>query len=170
MTPDELFKRLDSLQIAAADDTIKQLRAQLVEAETREAANRLAFEPSLRRLREERDEWKARTERAEAIAYVPGLRRCAKCGCNLMTTTIHVPSGAMSSDLNPKDCPNGCGPMWPVTERQTANESIAREDKLRGLIKDAEWGREGQCIWCLVIEGSLHDEVCPAFTPAGAVK
>jgi uncharacterized protein YhaN len=80
-----------------------------------------SLKAQLAAVEKERDE-------ARAMAYVPGLRECAKCGCTLVTTTIHVPSGNLSVDRKPKDCPNGCGPTWPVTERQAANAAIKRED------------------------------------------
>jgi hypothetical protein len=75
-----------------------------------------SLKAQLAAVEKERDE-------ARAMAYVPGLRECAKCGCTLVTTTIHVPSGNLSVDRKPKDCPNGCGPTWPVTERQAANRT-----------------------------------------------
>jgi hypothetical protein len=124
------------------------------------------FERSLEKI----DGLEKKCAELKALAYVPGQRRCAKCGFVLVTATIHYPSGGMSADLKPKDCANGCGPMWLVTERQAANESIDREDKLRALIKQAEWGREGQCIWCLAIEGQQHSDDCPAFTSHGGVR
>lgn len=56
------------------------------------------------------------------LVYVPGVMRCAKCGLRLVTTAIHADSGRMAADNSPQDCPNGCGPLWRVTERDAGND------------------------------------------------
>lgn len=67
--------------------------------------------------------------RLETLVYVPGVRRCAKCSFRLVSTNLHVPSGGMSANNDPQDCPNGCGPLWRLTERDAGNELIDRMDQ-----------------------------------------
>ena len=60
------------------------------------------------------------------LIYVPGLHKCAKCGCVTISTAINAETGQFRADNQPQACPNGCGPMWPVTERQAGNEMADR--------------------------------------------
>jgi hypothetical protein len=64
----------------------------------------------------------AEIERLEALVYVPGHWRCAKCDFYMVSTSIHVPSGQFSANNQPQQCANGCGPMWRVTEREAGNK------------------------------------------------
>jgi len=79
---------------------------------------------AIERLMKERDE-------AQRLAYVPGLRRCAKCSLNLISSTFSASDGGITADNSPQDCLNGCGPMWPVTERQAGNDLSDRLDETR---------------------------------------
>ena len=49
--------------------------------------------------------------------FVPGQLQCVKCGFVLTKVGIH-PDGSSSAINEPDDCPNGCGPLWKVTERE----------------------------------------------------
>lgn len=69
--------------------------------------------------------------RLEKLVYVPGVWKCAKCGCGLISTTLHVDVGAFSANNLPQQCPNGCGPMWRRTERDAGNELIDQMDSVR---------------------------------------
>lgn len=62
--------------------------------------------------------------RAEATSHlVPGQMRCAKCGFGLTRTNLYVNSGTTGpGDSKTEPCPNGCGPLWPVTWEQWAKE------------------------------------------------
>lgn len=73
----------------------------------------------------------ARWEAAEALVYVPGLRKCAKCGCQVTSNHLNYPAGTITANNEPQDCPNGCGPMWPVTERQAGNDLCERIGQLQ---------------------------------------
>jgi len=73
---------------------------------------------------------KAEVERLEKLVYVPGVLKCAKCSCVLVTTNLHVNTGQVSANNDPQQCPNGCGPMWRRTEREAGNELIDRMDKM----------------------------------------
>lgn len=77
-------------------------------------------------------------ERLEKLVYVPGLWKCAKCKCVVMTNTLHVPYGAMSANNSPQQCPNDCGPMWRVTERAAGNEVVDRMDAQAERLKDLD--------------------------------
>lgn len=66
----------------------------------------------------------------EDLVHVPGQWRCAKCRFVLQRTTIDMARGQIGvseSDRNrPEPCPNGCGPLWRVSERDAGNEAIDR--------------------------------------------
>lgn len=71
-------------------------------------------------------------EAAEKLVYVPGQWRCAKCNY----VGMHMIFSATTGDVGVKaaakteKCPNGCGPLWPVTERQAGNELCDRMDAI----------------------------------------
>jgi len=78
-------------------------------------------------------------DRLAKLVYVPGMRKCAKCGCVLITTNLHVDTGGFSANNEPQACPNGCGPMWPVTERDAGNEMVDRMETVareRGELRE----------------------------------
>lgn len=55
--------------------------------------------------------------------YVPGVMHCAKCNFRLVRTKLNVSQGTTSAgDNETEPCPNGCGPLWPVTWEQEARE------------------------------------------------
>lgn len=66
-----------------------------------------------------------------AVAFVPGVMHCAKCKFRLMRTNLHAADGKFcAGDNKTEPCPNGCGPLWPVTWEQEARECWARLEKL----------------------------------------
>ena len=63
------------------------------------------------------------TSPAEREDIVPGCMRCAKCGFQLQRTTLFMGNGASApGDNKTEPCPNGCGPLWPVTWEQEARD------------------------------------------------
>ena len=64
-----------------------------------------------------------RVKALEMMVYVPGRFRCAKCDFFLTSTNLHVANGTMSANNAPHACPNGCGPMWRVSERDERKEA-----------------------------------------------
>jgi hypothetical protein len=72
---------------------------------------------------------RARVAELEQLVYVPGVMRCAKCKCSLVTTILDANSGRFAADSSPQTCPNGCGPMWRKTEREAGNELIDQMDR-----------------------------------------
>lgn len=81
----------------------------------------------------------------DSTNLVPGVMRCAKCNFQLVRITLAVNVGkAIAGDSHTEPCPNGCGPLWPVTWEQYAGQmqeaaelmaerAIAAEKKLEAL-------------------------------------
>jgi len=80
----------------------------------------------------------AKVAELEKLVYVPGVLRCAKCSLRLVSTIIDAGGGRMASDNSPHQCPNGCGPMWRLTERQAGNELCDQVDALTDKANRAE--------------------------------
>lgn len=79
---------------------------------------------------------------------VPGVLHCARCKFRLQRMVMSASTGAVGVDPNTSTerCPNGCGPLWPVTWEQEARElgarleeffdrAIAAEKALRELVE-----------------------------------
>ncbi len=63
--------------------------------------------------------------------HVPGVMRCAKCSFQLHRTNLYTVNGTTgpgTSETEP--CPNGCGPLWPVTWEQYARDADAASERL----------------------------------------
>lgn len=90
--------------------------------------------------------WKQRAEVAEqrlaeleTAAVVPGALRCAKCQFQLTKTIICMKSGTTGAgDNKTEPCPNGCGPLWPVTWKQWAKEMDEQAGRYFYELKAAE--------------------------------
>lgn len=62
---------------------------------------------------------------------VPGIVRCAKCAFQLHRTNLYLQSGTIGAgDSKTEPCPNGCGPLWPVTWETWAREGWAEAERL----------------------------------------
>ena len=81
------------------------------------------------RWQSEKAELKAELERAKKALYVSGLFECPKCKLVLASNTLNVNSGNISGNNEPQECANNCGPMWRVSWKNWAEESIARHEK-----------------------------------------
>ncbi|MDH1477750.1 hypothetical protein N5F13_25025 [Comamonas thiooxydans] len=56
---------------------------------------------------------------------VPGVMRCAKCEFQLVRQILAVNLGEVfAGDSKTEPCPNGCGPLWPVTWKQYAEQAM----------------------------------------------
>lgn len=63
----------------------------------------------------------------ESSVIAPGIMRCAKCSFVLTKNSINMSAGTITAgDSKSEPCPNGCGPLWPVTWREKALQ--ARDD------------------------------------------
>ena len=62
--------------------------------------------------------------------FIPGVMHCAKCKFRLVRTNLYVRNGTTGPGDNATEpCPNGCGPLWPVTWEQEAREGWARMEQ-----------------------------------------
>lgn len=63
----------------------------------------------------------------ESSVIAPGIMRCANCSFVLTKNSINMSAGTITAgDSKSEPCPNGCGPLWPVTWREKALQ--ARDD------------------------------------------
>lgn len=71
--------------------------------------------------------------------FVPGQMHCARCNFQLTRTVLYMGNGAVGAgDSKTEPCPNGCGPLWPVTWEQAAREAWATCETLFERAKVAE--------------------------------
>lgn len=62
-------------------------------------------------------------ESKSSADVVPGVMHCARCKFRLNRVNLNVNVGTVSAgDNHTEPCPNGCGPLWPVTWEQEARE------------------------------------------------
>jgi hypothetical protein len=63
--------------------------------------------------------------------FVPGEMRCAKCGFRCHRVIINANTGQSGAGNNKTEpCPNGCGPLWPVTWEESAREAWELTEKM----------------------------------------
>lgn len=80
---------------------------------------------------------------ADAIAgqmKVPGVMRCAMCEFVLTSISLNMGDGSCTAGENkPEPCPNGCGPLWPMTWEQNYHslERAAESQVERALKAEA---------------------------------
>lgn len=61
---------------------------------------------------------------------VPGVLHCAKCSFQLTKTNLYMASGTTGpGDIKTEPCPNGCGPLCPVTWEQWSREIGVQLDR-----------------------------------------
>jgi len=143
-THDDLLARLDSVNAPSfgyieqtkkdAAAAIRSLQGQLEAEIVRHHETGAVLYEKIGELEAER---KAREE-AERLVYVPGVLKCAKCGCVLVTTILDASSGRVAANNAPQECPNKCGPMWRRTERDAGNDLCGRLDKEHERAESAE--------------------------------
>lgn len=57
----------------------------------------------------------------QSSVIAPGIMRCAGCGFVLTKNNINMAAGTITAgDSDTEPCPNGCGPLWPVTWKEQA--------------------------------------------------
>lgn len=77
--------------------------------------------------------------RLSALVYVPGQWRCAKCKfvVHKMVLCANTGNVGLKADTKTEPCPNGCGPLWPVTWKEDAFECgerlVAQHDEIQAL-------------------------------------
>lgn len=73
---------------------------------------------------------KAALSAANEKLLVPGVLHCAKCSFQLAKTNLYLKSGTTGpGDNKTEPCPNGCGPLWPVTWEQWSREIGVQLDR-----------------------------------------
>ena len=74
-----------------------------------------------------------------AADLVPGVMHCAKCKFKLIRSNLNVRAGTITAgDSKTEPCPNGCGPLWPVTWEQEARAAYATTEDLFNQLQAAE--------------------------------
>jgi len=72
------------------------------------------------------DELEAKDKRIAELSsavIAPGIMRCAGCGFVLTKNSINMAAGTITAgNSKTEPCPNGCGPLWPVTWKEQAIE------------------------------------------------
>lgn len=135
-----------------------QVNAQAL-AEARQDADRLT---------RERDEAVAALAKAREASFVPGMMRCAKCAFVLTRVNLHVNHGTTSAGDNATEpCPNGCGPLWPMTWQDYADgtdAAVTRYLDERGATL-AECARLREAV-SNALDDVLSDEAMPAHKVA----
>ncbi|WP_145601646.1 hypothetical protein [Yersinia frederiksenii] len=100
-------------------------------------------ESDVKDLRERAEAAEAQVSELKVAALVPGVLHCAKCKFQLTKTNLYFNSGTTGpGDNKTEPCPNGCGPLWPVTWRQWAFDASAAADKYFDELKAAEKERD----------------------------
>lgn len=65
------------------------------------------------------------------LNLVPGVMRCARCDFKLHRMNLNVNVGTVTAgDNKTEPCPNGCGPLWPVTWKQEADDCMKAAEEL----------------------------------------
>lgn len=84
-------------------------------------------------------------EQMNAISpdVMPGVMHCAKCQFVLIRTNLYLGNDTAGPGGNETErCPNGCGPLWPMTWRQEATRLSgalnAMFDELQSALRTPE--------------------------------
>ena len=74
-------------------------------------------------MREKLEAAEKRIAELSSAVIAPGIMRCAGCGLVLTKNSINMVAGTITAgDSKTEPCPNGCGPLWPVTWKEQAIE------------------------------------------------
>ena len=81
-----------------------------------------AFNPKVAlALLDELEAAEKRIAEQQSAIIAPGIMRCAGCGFVLTKNSINMAAGTITAgDSKTEPCPNGCGPLWPVTWKEQA--------------------------------------------------
>lgn len=76
---------------------------------------------SIEALLDELEAAEKRIAEQQSAIIAPGIMRCAGCGFVLTKNSINMAAGTITAgDSKSEPCPNGCGPLWPVTWKEQA--------------------------------------------------
>jgi hypothetical protein len=79
--------------------------------------------------------------RLKKMVYVPGLWKCPKCNCQIVSNFINTNSGNISANDAHQKCPNGCGNMWKVSALDEYNKIIDDWEKKLIELEKPLWTR-----------------------------
>ena len=88
--------------------------------------------------------------RLAKLVYVPGQWTCRGCALNLTATLLCERDGSAGPDNQPQSCPNGCGPMQRVTEREMRKRA---EDDVEIAIERSEKAETELEVLCVELKG-----------------
>lgn len=89
---------------------------------------------------------------------VPGVMRCAKCSFQLHRTNLYMGSGTTGhGDSKTEPCPNGCGPLWPVTWETWATEGWEQAERYHGELRQLQASPKGECTQLGYTLADVHD-------------
>lgn len=96
----------------------------------------------------------AECERLRDLVHVPGAWKCAQCNLELIASVLAASSNSIHADNRPQECPNNCGPMWRVTERDQRKEAQALREKefLCAVVTEKELAAKQAKIDVLMLE------------------
>lgn len=95
------------------------------------------------------DKLEAEAERLKTASIVPGTMQCAKCKFHRVSKVLSMSTGTVGMAENtPEPCPNGCGPLWPITWEQEAHELGTRLENFHDQIQQlkAELNRPDEIV------------------------
>lgn len=102
--------------------------------------------------------------RLEAESWVPGIMHCAVCNFSLQRITLFVKSGtAGAGNHEPEDCPNGCGPMAPMTWKMRAEQNSDLLEQQFERIQGLEAALKRLRAWDGVGGGNYSGTICIAL-------
>lgn len=97
-------------ELEAANSLNKHLELAIRKAEGCSEALRRKTEAAEKRIAEQ-----------QSSIIAPGIMRCAGCGFVLTKNSVNLAAGTITAgDSKTEPCPNGCGPLWPVTWKEHA--------------------------------------------------
>ncbi|HHF8096227.1 TPA: ead/Ea22-like family protein [Escherichia coli] len=100
----------------------EQIAMVFSENEARDAAFIAAANPAtVLAMLDELESAEKRIAEQQSAIIAPGIMRCAGCGFVLTKNSINMAAGTITAgDSKTEPCPNGCGPLWPVTWKEQA--------------------------------------------------
>ena len=90
--------------------------------------------------------------------YRPGVLRCAKCGFRLISSTLHVHSGAITPRETTEHCPNDGAPMWRVSWEEECREADRLWDEQFARADAAETRARELCAVLKLAGDFIEDE------------
>ena len=106
-------------------------------------------------------------QQQSAANLAPGVMHCAKCEFRLHRVTLYMGDGTTGAgDSKTEPCPNGCGPLWPVTWEQEAREAMALANSMHEQLQAAQ--QQGKAGGVQII-GWIYEDRLPAGYPYDAM-